>query len=73
MPTEIKWICLSEHVGEQLALPGPTVTMTERQWSYCRAGGTGAHSWRAADSLSDEELERFGPPADYARRETHVE
>ena len=62
---KVSWVCVSEHVGEQLMLPGPTITLNDRMWAYCRLGGTGEHAWRAPDELTSEEHERCAPPEQY--------
>ena len=62
---KVSWVCVSEHAGEQLMLPGPTLTLNERMWAYCRLGGAGAHAWRPADELTSADSERYAPPEQY--------
>ena len=62
---KVSWICVSEHVGEQLMLPGPTITLNDQMWAYCRLGGAGEHAWRRADELTSVEHERFAPSDQY--------
>jgi len=46
-------------------LPGPTITLNDQKWAYCRLGGAGEHAWRMPDELTAAERERCAPPEQY--------
>ncbi len=55
--TKIEYVCGLKHAGEDVN-PGPTVTLNQACWAYCRAGGLRAHEWRriSAASVSDIQI-----------------
>ncbi len=69
------YICVATHESEVAGREGPTITLVERAWAYCRRGGFADHHWQhlAGDGLPLHELAagRISPSPD-SRRHSEV-
>jgi hypothetical protein len=41
----IEFVCSATHAGEDANTEGPTITLHEDRWAYCRGGGRTRHTW----------------------------
>jgi hypothetical protein len=52
----IEFVCGSGHPGENINRDGPTITLHEGRWAYCRRGGVDGHSWEQVTPTTIAEL-----------------
>jgi hypothetical protein len=48
----IEFVCIATHERRS----DPTITLEQRTWAYCAAGGSDAHQWTRIDPTAVERL-----------------
>lgn len=52
MAAMIDFVCVAEHQSRS----DPAVTLEQRAWAYCAAGGADGHQWERIDPTAIERL-----------------
>lgn len=63
MAAFISWVCRADHAPPQGRGKDPAaVTIYERSWAFCVAGGREGHSWEAIEPTAVEQLRAAREP-----------